>query len=359
MYEDDFTSEIQSTSSIGQKSASVIKTARSIATTNEIETEINEIQSQNFYSETFESDDDDDDDETSTRRSTSKRGSQRAYIFGRRDENTIMHSTIDEANENDDYTDTFEHLTSSLSIKISSYKSSPMPRVLSSMPDYSESFISESSATSSSSTSDEFTNNADKLRKLVRKIRKETEARKKGEKGAKDGLKGEKFSKELIRAFIKRAKSGSQGNCANNSDTKIEVKKEVVDNLRKMLHIEEPVEENYFDYGKIDNFGIDLVHEAFPSAKDENRDEALRELKRVNYFRTKCDWVKFKRINDEIVAKEDYFFDSIAMIGDIASGLPRATLPADQLWKRFMKPLHDANKKKQNSELKSNIKYVK
>jgi hypothetical protein len=293
--------------------------------TEEIKTD-NQITSD--YTETFETDDED------TRQSSSRNISKR--LKSKRNE--LSENVINEESDENDYSDTFEDYKSRSSSYTSrsedNTKSSKTGFVLKSNK-YTETFCSSSS---SSSDYESRTFNTDKpltLAELTKKIRKKlkTKSQKQKKQDTND------YPHELIEKIIDNLKTSIKKpkidiNSEYDKYSNIEIKEE----LMNRLSLEKFLNDTKLDYiKKIDIFGKKLVCESFPK---QNHEIDIKKMREEMYYKNKCDLVKFKSIADKIDYHENYYVDSINLIGNLASGLPKPTTHSEDIWKMLLKPLN-------------------
>lgn len=208
-------------------------------------------------------------------------------------------------NTKQDYSDTFDSESSSSRKTTESY---------------SESFCSE--PVSFEGDSELFSNLVKRMKKNQRRKLEEI-----------DTTKEEfdiKMEENYLKNVINRIKS--------NKEVKIDipVNEYLVNRLKLKLFIKE--NEKKFDK-KVDNFGLDLIHESYPQTRTLNREKELQNLKEKHYFKRKCDLIKFKQLSNKIDKHEEIYADSLMLIGELARDLPKHTLPSDQVWKMFLSPL--------------------
>jgi hypothetical protein len=323
-------SEIESTSeSINEKSKTIksltIKTHN--LDSDDIKTEL----SLGEYSETFESDDD-----ASTMQSVSRgRKSSRKSV-----KNTNKYHSINESDENE-YSDTFEELTnshssSSSSKSKSSSRKNSKPYTATKSYKYTDTFCTESSSSSDYESISLKTGKSLTIRELTKRIKHKLKY-KHIEKKSNDGFNDESLKNltEKLKDSLNKPKTDYTEKINRNYDEYSNIK--INENLMKRLKLEKFIDEAKCEYDdKINNFGTDLVYNCFPE-QQENLD--LRKMRKELYFKNKCDLVKFKMISEKIDSHEIYYVDSLTLIGNLASELPKPTTNPNEIWRKLLEPL--------------------
>lgn len=341
-----------------------------VITTQEVESDYtNDFTSQvsNEYTETFETDEDDDDettddDSSSQVKSVSWRSRSKRSRLKRQQSNADSYVSEDVIHEESEdaasqkYSDTFEQITSSeksskksksSSTRTSNSESRSSKRTSSETSKskslentYSDTFVSPTSSSSEYETqlSEGRMLSIDELTKRLKKKLKMKEKRDK-EAPADKVI----YSNNTIENIIQKIKNGRK--LAQNTDvtnakrydklSKVEIKEELMQHLKMQKYLHEI--EDLFNK-KINSFGQNLADELFP----EQYNEEITEMNRNMYYKYKCDLIKFKQIANKIEYHEEHYVDSINLIGELASSLPRPTTAPDIIWSMLLKPLNDA-----------------
>jgi hypothetical protein len=204
--------------------------------------------------------------------------------------------------------------------------------------DYSECFDYESSSSkeNTQSYSDSFCSepislesDSVQLRNFIERINK-NKIKKLGEINVPKDEFDIKLNENYLENVINRIKTTKE------AKLNIPINEYLVNRLKMKLFIEEN-EKNYEE--KVNNFGLNLIHESYPETKNKDREKELKDLKEKHYFKKKCDLIKFKQLSNKIVKHEEIYADGIMLIGELARDLPKHTLPSDQVWNMFLSPL--------------------
>ena len=138
----------------------------------------------------------------------------------------------------------------------------------------------------------------------------------------------------------KRDYSKKIRNLYKSKNKNIEVKEEIMNRLK----MEKFINDTRQDYNeKISCFGKDMVNEFFPEQQEKIDIKKMRE---ELYYKNKCDLIKYKQMSNKIDFHQVYFVDSINLIGNLASELPRPTANPEEIWNKLLEPLKMKNKKK-------------
>ena len=295
--------------------------------TEDVKTEI----SLEDYSDTFETDDDDFDRYSNS----SRQKSNRIKIV----KNKASTGVINESDENE-YSDTFEELTSrrsSSSTSRSSYEDSrkssrPMTATVKSNK-YTDTFCSDDSTTYESISLK--MERVLTLRELTKRLRHKLK-HKNNKKKADDNEFNVESIRELtdrLNGVLNKPKEDYSDVINKKYDTCSKVK--LSENIAKRIQAKQLIKETKTDYDhKINFYGKDLIHDYFPGQKID-----IKKMREELYYRNKCDLVKFKLISEKIDSHEIYYVDSISLIGNLASELPRPTTNPKEIWKKLLEPL--------------------
>ena len=95
---------------------------------------------------------------------------------------------------------------------------------------------------------------------------------------------------------------------------------------------------------KCDEFGEDLIKEHGLLGKDlEESKRILEDNSRKIYFKQKCDKIKKFVFEEEFAAHNEFYGDSIMMIGELARTLPKFSDPPEVVWKNFLQSLNKSD----------------
>ena len=334
-------SEIESIKSISEsfnQKSQTIKT-QTIKTQNFESDDIKTELSFGEYSETFESDDESDNSKHSIVASRQK--SSRKSI-----KSANKYHSINESDENE-YSDTFEELSSTSSSKSKSYqdssRKSSKPFTTTKSYKYTDTFCTEYSSPSSEYESISLkTGKKLSIRELTKRVRHKLKY-KNAQKNDEFNAESIKKLTEKLKETLNKPKTDQTEKINRNYDEYSNIK--INEKLMKHLNLEKYIQDTKCDYDdKIKNFGNDLVYDCFPEQQHEHFD--FKKMRKELYFKNKCDLVKFKIISEKIDSHEIYFVDSLTLIGNLASELPKPSTNPNEIWKKLLEPLNNqANKK--------------
>jgi hypothetical protein len=261
----------------------------------------------NPYTETFENDEFDTD---SFRTLSISKSKSKVNIKGHK--HHIIKLTIKEEDEqksdNVDYSDTFDSVTGMLKDSVGKQNT------------YTESFCSMNVTTST------------KLNDLKNRIGRRTSKAKTSLQPK--GLHVDVFDglKKRIEMNLTKSSSNDKLECVRDVFPNLRIKDKLFDRLKSDCFLD-----NFlitYDE-KLRRFGDGLVDQCFPGGKTTG---SLIDYKKSEYFRMKCEQLKFKQARTESTDPTP-IIDSLNMIGRLASQLPRHTTDPEIIWTALMKPL--------------------
>lgn len=90
---------------------------------------------------------------------------------------------------------------------------------------------------------------------------------------------------------------------------------------------------------KIENYGQSLLEDVKHSPLESAGLENFRKNSQKIYYRMKCEQIKSKKVEQHLDEHFINYCDSIMLIGNLASALPRFSDPPKKIWNQLLEPL--------------------